>query len=54
MRPGRELQEETGYRAEDLVHLTSVHTSTGRSTEIGHLFRCRTVPDPGGSTAGAY
>lgn len=45
----RELREETGYRAEDLVHLTSVHTSTRRSTEIGHLFRCRAVPDAAGS-----
>lgn len=39
----RELLEETGYRAEDLSHLVSVHTSPGRSTEVCHLFRCRAV-----------
>ena len=39
----RELFEETGYRAEKLEHLTSVHTSTGRSTEVCHLFRCEAV-----------
>jgi 8-oxo-dGTP pyrophosphatase MutT (NUDIX family) len=39
----RELLEETGYRAEDLTHLFSVHTSPGRSTEMCHLFRCRAV-----------
>lgn len=44
----RELLEETGYRAEDLNHLVSVHTSTGRSTEMCHLFRCRAVKDSGG------
>ena len=42
---GRELFEETGYRAEGLEHLTSVHTSTGRSTEVGHVFRCLAVRD---------
>src|SRR5918997_2060795 len=41
----RELFEETGYRAEGLEHLTSVHTSTGRSTEVGHVFRCGAVWD---------
>lgn len=45
----RELLEETGYRAEGLKHLVSVHTSTGRSTEICHLFRCRAVRDAGGA-----
>lgn len=45
----RELLEETGFRAEDLEHLVSVHTSTGRSTEICHLFRCRAVRDLGGA-----
>jgi ADP-ribose pyrophosphatase len=44
----RELLEETGYRAEGLVHLASVHTSTGRTTEMCHLFTCRAVRDPGG------
>lgn len=45
---GRELLEETGYRAEGLEHLVSVHTSTGRSTEVCHLFRCRAVRSAGG------
>jgi ADP-ribose pyrophosphatase len=40
----RELLEETGYRAEDLSHLVSVHTSPGRSTEVCYLFRCKAVP----------
>jgi ADP-ribose diphosphatase len=44
----RELLEETGYRAEDLSHLVSVHTSPGRSTEVCHLFRCRAVRALGG------
>lgn len=41
----RELFEETGYRAEGLERLVSVHTSTGRTTEVCHLFRCRAVRD---------
>jgi ADP-ribose pyrophosphatase len=45
---GRELFEETGFRAEDLTHLVSVHTSTGRATEVCHLFRCRAARDPAG------
>jgi ADP-ribose pyrophosphatase len=45
---GRELLEETGYRAEKLVHLASMHVSTGRSTEVCHLFRCRAVRDEAG------
>ena len=44
----RELFEETGYRAERLEHLTSVHTSTGRSTEVCHLFRCAAARDERG------
>ena len=44
----RELFEETGFRANDLDHLASVHTSTGRSTEVCHLFRCEAVPDERG------
>jgi ADP-ribose pyrophosphatase len=39
----RELLEETGYLAEDLSHLVSVHTSPGRSTEACHLFRCKAM-----------
>lgn len=38
---GRELLEETGFRASRLVRLASVHTSTGRTTEVCHLYRCR-------------
>ncbi len=45
---GRELFEETGYRAENLEHLASVHTSTGRSTEVCHLYRCLAVRDERG------
>jgi ADP-ribose pyrophosphatase len=44
----RELFEETGYRAEGLEHLVSVHTSTGRSTEVCHLFSCAAVKDERG------
>lgn len=44
----RELLEETGYRMEGLERVVSVHTSTGRSNEICHLFRCRAVRDAGG------
>jgi ADP-ribose pyrophosphatase len=44
----RELFEEAGYRAEGLEHLVSVHTSTGRSSEICHLFRCEAVRDERG------
>lgn len=40
---GRELFEETGYRAENLSRLVSVHTSPGRATEVCYLFRCRAV-----------
>jgi ADP-ribose pyrophosphatase len=45
---GRELFEETGYRAQGLEHLASVHTSTGRSTEVCHLYRCLAVEDERG------
>jgi ADP-ribose pyrophosphatase len=31
-----------------LEHLVSVHTSTGRSTEICHIFRCAAVRDERG------
>ena len=44
----RELLEETGFRAEGLEHLVSVHTSTGRSTEVCHLFGCAAVRDERG------
>jgi len=44
----RELFEEAGYLAEGLEHLASVHTSTGRSTEVCHLFRCTVVRDERG------
>ncbi len=45
----RELLEETGYRAKGLEHLVSVHTSTGRSTEVCHLFGCTVVKDEQGA-----
>ena len=45
---GRELFEETGFRADGLEPLASVHTSTGRSTEVCHLFVCRAVEDDRG------
>ena len=44
----RELFEETGFRAAGFEHLASVHTSTGRTDEVCHLFACRAVRDPGG------
>ena len=44
----RELFEETGFRAVGLEYLVSVHTSTGRTDEVCHLFRCLAVRDPGG------
>jgi ADP-ribose pyrophosphatase len=44
----RELFEETGFRAVGLEHLVSIHTSTGRTNEVCHLFRCRAVRDPRG------
>ena len=44
----RELFEETGYRAEGLSRLVSVHTSPGRATEVCYLFRCRVMPVPAG------
>ncbi|WP_273886770.1 NUDIX hydrolase [Rubrobacter naiadicus] len=44
----RELFEETGYRAQGLERLVSVHTSTGRTDEVCHLFRCRALPDEKG------
>ena len=44
----RELFEETGFRAGELERLVSVHTSTGRTTEVCHLFRCKALRDPEG------
>ncbi len=44
----RELFEETGYRAEGMKHLATVHTSPGRSDEVCHVFRCRAVRDERG------
>jgi ADP-ribose pyrophosphatase len=44
----RELFEEAGFRAVGLEHLVSVHTSTGRTDELCHLFRCLAVRDPAG------
>lgn len=42
---GRELFEETGYRAEGMRRIASVHTTPGRSDEMCHVFECRAVPD---------
>jgi ADP-ribose diphosphatase len=44
----RELFEEAGIRAVGLEHLVSIHTSTGRTDEVCHLFKCRAVRDPRG------
>ncbi len=44
----RELFEETGFRSAGLEHLASVHTSTGRTDELCHLFRCLAVRDEAG------
>jgi ADP-ribose pyrophosphatase len=44
----RELFEETGFRAVGLEHLVSIHTSTGRTNEVCHLFRCWAERDPEG------
>ncbi len=44
----RELLEETGYRAESVSHLATLHTSPGRATEVCHLFRCRAARDLSG------
>jgi ADP-ribose pyrophosphatase len=44
----RELFEEAGFRAVGLEHLVSIHTSTGRTDEVCHLFRCRAVRAPRG------
>jgi ADP-ribose pyrophosphatase len=44
----RELFEEAGFRAVGLEHLVSIHTSTGRTDEVCHLFRCRAERDPAG------
>lgn len=41
----RELLEETGYRAEGMKRIASVHTTPGRSDEMCHVFECRAVPD---------
>ncbi|MFV1986923.1 MAG: NUDIX hydrolase [Gemmatimonadota bacterium] len=34
----RELEEETGYRAGRLVHLSTIHTTPGFTDEVIHLF----------------
>jgi ADP-ribose pyrophosphatase len=43
---GEDPKEAAGR--ELLEHLVSVHTSTGRTTEVCHLFRCGAVRDPEG------
>jgi len=34
----RELEEETGYRAENLIHLLTIYPSPGYSSEILHIY----------------
>ncbi len=34
----RELEEETGYKAESLIHLSSIYTSPGFADEIIHIY----------------
>ena len=41
----RELREETGYRAEDVVPLGSMYTSLGFTDERIELFTCAAQPD---------
>ncbi|MBN1673671.1 MAG: NUDIX hydrolase [Kiritimatiellae bacterium] len=43
----RELQEETGYRAERLVKLGEVYNAPGYCSEKLHLFFAELAPDPG-------
>ena len=35
----RELEEETGYKADSLIHLTSIFTAPGFSDEIIHIYK---------------
>ncbi|AQY50745.1 ADP-ribose pyrophosphatase [Listeria weihenstephanensis FSL R9-0317] len=35
---GRELEEETGYKTEDLTHLVSFYTSPGFADELLHIY----------------
>ena len=37
----REVEEETGYRATELIHETSIYTSPGIIDEVVHLFTAR-------------
>lgn len=37
----REVEEETGYRASELIHETSIYTSPGIIDEVVHLFTAR-------------
>lgn len=37
----RELEEETGYRAGSLTHLSTIHTTPGFTDEVIHLFLAR-------------
>ncbi len=34
----RELEEETGYKADELVHLTDIYPTCGYSSEVIHLY----------------
>ena len=37
----RELEEETGYRAEKLTHLITIYTAPGYSSEVLHIYLAR-------------
>lgn len=43
----RELREETGYAADDWVHLTSAYTSPGILSEVVHIYLARGLRDIG-------
>ncbi|HSR68479.1 MAG TPA: NUDIX hydrolase [Acidobacteriota bacterium] len=47
----RELEEETGYRAEDLRHVNSFYSTPGFCSEILHLFFSNRL-SPGGKAQG--
>ena len=44
----RELEEETGWRAGSLHHLTSVYTTPGFCDEVIHIFLGRQLTEAGG------
>lgn len=40
---GRELEEETGYRAESLEHLASMYLSPGFANELLHVYHAKNI-----------